>query len=633
MKEYKKFQRLIESLENEYFFYSHDVEGNYQYISPSVETIIGYSVKEAFGGLVKHMTDSELNRKTIETLKKSAVGEKQKTFEIEIYTKDRSVRILELTESPVFNDKGEIVLVDGVAHDITERKKADKLKEIHENISVAFANSDNLRLLCETIQKQLSTIIDTSNFYIALIDKEKDILKMVYMVDQKDGTMEFPAKKTLTKYVIDSGQALLATKEELERLEQAGNFVVAGSMPQQWLGVPLVEKEDVIGVLAVQSYDSKEAYLESDIEILEFISFRIGAFIERKHSEEIILAQNIELKEQKEELQQTLEYLKNTQAQLVQSEKMGALGNLIAGIAHEINTPIGAINASVGNIKDSLDSAMKNIFRVMTKLSKKEFAIFLRIMMLTEKQAPALTSKEKRNYKREIKQSLEENNIPDAFAITEHIMYMGLYNEMEKLLPLLQNPEAEFILKSTRDIFSVRKNSENISLAVDKASKIVFALKKFVHKDHVGEKEQANIIDNIETVLTLQHNQLKQGIEVVKHYDEIPMVYCYPDELVQVWINLISNAIQAMDCSGTIHISIKNLGENIQVAISDNGPGIAKELQEKIFEPFFTTKRAGEGTGIGLDIVKKILEKHNATLKLESEIGKGSTFIVTLPIE
>jgi signal transduction histidine kinase len=217
--------------------------------------------------------------------------------------------------------------------------------------------------------------------------------------------------------------------------------------------------------------------------------------------------------------------------------------------------------------------------------------------------------------------------------LTELLIYLNLYEEVDTVLSLLKrikNPE--FVLKSVKDIYSVRKNSENIKLAVDKASTIVFALKKFAHKDQRGDKEKANLIDNIETVLVLLHNRLKQGIEISKDYDEIPMINCYPDELIQVWTNLITNSIQAMNNQGELSIAVRNLGEKVTISITDNGPGIPDDIKEKIFEPFFTTKKAGEGTGIGLDLVAKIIEKHEATLDLKSEIGVGTTFIITLPV-
>ena len=311
---------------------------------------------------------------------------------------------------------------------------------------------------------------------------------------------------------------------------------------------------------------------------------------------------------------------------------MGALGHLIAGIAHEINTPIGAIQASVGNISTSLDSSMQNLYKLFTKLSKQELIIFLRIMGMMGKNKPSLTSKEKREYKKELKSKLVNAKFDNAYSISELIMYLNLYKEINVLIPLLDVDDPEFILKSIKDIYSVRKNSENIKLAVDKASKVVFALKKFTHKDQGGEKEKANLIDNIETVLTLQHNQLKQGVEVIRDFDEIPLINCYPDCLVQVWTNLISNAIQAMNHKGVLTISVKNRDKNVKISIKDTGSGIADEIRDKIFEPFFTTKKAGEGTGIGLDFVKKIIDKHDAKLNLESKVGVGTTFIITLPI-
>ena len=251
---------------------------------------------------------------------------------------------------------------------------------------------------------------------------------------------------------------------------------------------------------------------------------------------------------------------------------------------------------------------------------------------MIERSKPALTSRERRQLKKEIQQKLEASGCKHVQSVTDLFIYLNLYEHADKVIELLDVEDPEFILKAIKDIYSVRKNTENIKLAVDKASKVVFALKRFAHKDQGEKMEQADLIENIETVLVLHHNQLKQGIEVIKDFDEAPLIYCYPDELIQVWTNLISNSIHAMNYAGQIKISIKNLGSNVKVSIQDNGHGIPEEIRDKVFEPFFTTKSSGEGTGIGMDIVKRILEKHHAKIDMESETGVGTTFHITLPV-
>jgi signal transduction histidine kinase len=177
-----------------------------------------------------------------------------------------------------------------------------------------------------------------------------------------------------------------------------------------------------------------------------------------------------------------------------------------------------------------------------------------------------------------------------------------------------------------------RKNSDNISLAVERASKIVFALKSYAHHDHSGVKVMANIQDNLETVLTIYHNQLKQGVTVVRNYTPTPSILCYPDELNQVWTNLIHNALQAMRYKGRLELTLKPVANDIVIAITDNGPGIPADIREHIFQPFFTTKPAGEGSGLGLDIVRKIIDKHEGKIDVTSEPGQ-TTFSVLLPIQ
>jgi signal transduction histidine kinase len=182
------------------------------------------------------------------------------------------------------------------------------------------------------------------------------------------------------------------------------------------------------------------------------------------------------------------------------------------------------------------------------------------------------------------------------------------------------------------NMLNQQKNNQTIIMAVDKASRVVKALKTYLHTTGSDEPEPTNIKENMETVLTIYHNRLKQGVKVIKQYEDVPDVNVFPDQINQVWTNLIVNAVQAMDNKGTLTIKIYPEDDYVVVSIADTGKGIPKEIQSKIFEPFFTTKVSGEGSGLGLDIIKRILDSHSGKISFVSEPGVGTTFYVKLPI-
>ncbi len=341
--------------------------------------------------------------------------------------------------------------------------------------------------------------------------------------------------------------------------------------------------------------------------------------------------QNIKLNEVNQKLAATLNELKQSQNRLIQSEKMAALGQLIAGIAHEINTPLGVIRGASNNISSSLNEILFNLPKLFQNLSDEMLESFFALLQQAVKYKQQLSAREARKNRRILTAQLKENRIESADKFASALVDIGLYKDIEPFLPLLREPDAPKILQLAYRLSGLGKNSRNIFLSVERASKIVFALKKFVHFDYAGEKVASDITDGIETVLTLYYNQVKGSVDVIRNYKKIPAVMCYPDELNQVWTNLIHNALQAMNYKGRLEIQICLQGDNAEVSVTDNGPGIFEEVQERIFEPFFTTKARGEGSGLGLDISKKIVEKHQGEIQFDSRPGK-TVFRVLLPL-
>ena len=241
---------------------------------------------------------------------------------------------------------------------------------------------------------------------------------------------------------------------------------------------------------------------------------------------------------------------------------------------------------------------------------------------------------EQRQLKRRVTDQLAAQGIEQAAKFAHFLVGIGVHNQLDPFSPLLQSPEAVVILNTAYQWAKVQASIHNISTASDRTAKMIFALKTYARYDTAADtKTPAQITEGIDTVLTLYQNQLNQGVEVIRNYeDALPEILCYPDELNQVWTNLIYNAMQAMNNRGVLMIEVTQQETAIQVGVTDNGEGIPPTATAHIFDPFFTTKPIGEGSGLGLHIVKRIVEKHGGKITVASIPG-NTCFTVFLPIE
>ncbi|WP_167883609.1 7TM diverse intracellular signaling domain-containing protein [Leptospira ognonensis] len=394
--------------------------------------------------------------------------------------------------------------------------------------------------------------------------------------------------------------------------------------------LPLILQNEPIGFLDLYNV-GKISLTREDITKLSILSEHLAGIIyETNLLSQLQIEKDIAIASH-QETERVLLNLKTSQDQLVQSEKMAALGQLVAGIAHEINTPIGAIKATATNLKDSLVDFLDYAPGLIKSLDNDVIDLAEELIVKSAKD-DSLSVKEERKIRNSLTSLLESENISHADDIADLLVGLGEKEINPKFTPLWIHENTPEIIKFIQDLSGLKSKSDNIGKAVEKTVKIIYALKNYTKKDDSGIMQKADLHEGIETVLTIYHNNLKQGVEVIREFQEIPSVLCFASDLNQLWTNLVFNAIQAMNGKGRLLIRTC-LGENemVEVSFEDSGVGIPSEVLPKIYEAFYTTKPEGEGSGMGLFICKQIVDKHNGKIGVESEPGR-TRFTVSLPI-
>ncbi len=472
-------------------------------------------------------------------------------------------------------------------------------------------------------EKGAMILIEGDSLFVAAqcMSGESCNLKSTPIIESK----EIPI--AIINYVSRTQETLVINDATTETTFGADSYIIH-HQPKSVLCLPIQHQGKPIAILYLENNLVTNAFTDDRLAVLTILASQAAISIENAQ-----LYANLETKveERTQELSQALNNLQSTQDELIQSEKMAALGQLVAGVAHEINTPLGAICSSVGSISDFLSQNLNQLPSFFQSLSPQRQQQFSEMLVRSQQNTTTVSGRERRQLRKAIVSQLQAQGMAQADTVANLLLDVGICDRLEPFISIFQDAECENFLKTVRQFVRLQESTRDIKTASERATKIVFALKTYARFNQTGEMIEANIIDGVEVVLTLYQNQLKQGIEVIRNYQNLPQIRCYFDELSQVWTNLIHNSLQAMNNRGVLTIDAREENGSILVNITDSGEGIPEDIKAKIFQPFFTTKPPGEGSGLGLDIVRKIVEKHGGIIEFESMLGQ-TTFTVSLPI-
>ncbi len=334
--------------------------------------------------------------------------------------------------------------------------------------------------------------------------------------------------------------------------------------------------------------------------------------------------------ESQQQTAKALEDLKATQTQLIQAEKIAALGLLVSNVAHEINTPIGAVKSSGKTVADTLDEFLEKLPLLFELLDADTRSQFIKMIGQAKVQSSHMSTREERTLTREIARQLRDIEVENAERKARVLLQLHAQTNFVEYLPLLKHPHSEMMIDVASCVATIFGGTSNINIAVERVSRIVFALKNFSGADVTREMSYGQLYRGMENVLTQYQNQMND-VEVVRLYQDMNPIWCDHHEIKQLYTHLILNGLQAMKHQGTLMIGLRMLDDKAEIKITDFGCGIPDEHKDKIFDAFFSTRTSGEGSGMGLAIVKNIVEMHKGTIEVQSEVNVGTTVRVLLP--
>ena len=291
--------------------------------------------------------------------------------------------------------------------------------------------------------------------------------------------------------------------------------------------------------------------------------------------------------------QEEIKRLQATQSQVIHTTKLASLGQMVAGVAHEINTPLGFVKSNVEVVGDLLDD-----YRKLVKLYDAAVQLCL--------------------------QPVDLLFGADKASLDKLVKYVE--EARKKLFEARANLESSSLLKDAKELLG------DAGDGLTQLSSLVQNLKGFSRVDRDG-MDSVDLNEGLDSALMIAQHQLRDRVKVVKHLEPLPKVRCMASQMNQVFLNLITNAAQSIDGDGTITIDSRPVGQTVEMSFTDTGSGITDDVLPKIFDPFFTTKPVGEGTGLGLSIVHKIIKGHNGSVKVRTTPKKGSTFTISLPVD
>jgi signal transduction histidine kinase len=348
---------------------------------------------------------------------------------------------------------------------------------------------------------------------------------------------------------------------------EAGTWDYLRQSDERGIFLPLIEGDHIIGALRLHRHREREPFGAEDWERGSIMVALLSLIIEnrRMHTEQ---------RRRIAELSRVNKLLEDAHSQLVQSEKMASIGQLAAGVAHEINNPIGYVFSNLG----SLESYVDDVFRVVDAYAEADKA----------------------------------NQEPQVFSTVRR---------------LRQELDIDFLKEDARSLLAETRDG------ITRVKKIVQDLKNFSHPGREGEWGWEDLHRCLDSTLNIVANEIKYKAQVVKDYGVLPLVPCEPTQISQVFLNLLVNAAHAIEKNGVITLRSREEGGWAVFEIADTGSGIRPDQLNRIFDPFFTTKAVGEGTGLGLSLSYGIIQKHGGRIEVESKLGVGTTFRVFLPLK
>ena len=519
------FDNMVEVL------YRADNEGRITLISPSAVDMFGYESVDDFIGknIAETFYYDPTDRKVF--LDKLSEQDKVVHYPLVLKKKDGSMFYGKTTSYYIYDDNCNHVGVEGIIMDTSDQ------------------------FLAEQALQQAADIVGNTQLGMYIYQLEDlDDDKTLRMISAN------PASEILT--------GVPATEVIGKTLDENFPGLRDKGIPQQYAEV--VRSQKPIEIEDIYYGDDRVIAAAYSVKAFPLPNDQVGVSFEnimgRKKIENEIIAKN-------EELENNLARINAMHTQLILSEKMASLGEITAGVAHEIKNPLNFITGNIEPLK-------RDISDLLEVLGKYESVI-------------------------------KAQNLQEAFSEVEAIK---------------SDMDFEFLVKE------IQKLTEGITEGANRTKEIVKSLGSFSRK---GDDKfvMCNIHEGIDSTLILLGSKIKNRITINKEYGEIPQMECQPDRLNQVFMNILSNAIQAIDEKGEIFIKTVSEGASVSITIRDSGKGMDEEVQKRIFEPFYTTKDMGKGTGLGLSISYSIVEQHNGKINMSSELSKGTEFIITLPVQ